>query len=163
MNARQTLHVTSRREWRSWLSKHYKSKDGIWLVFYRKSSGEPTIDYDEAVEEAICFGWIDVQIRRIDDHKHMRRFTPRRQRSNWSDSNKRRALRMLREGKMTGAGRSVLPPDVLSGGRSKAETQPKTEPAPAAAAGDMKFCRNCGAKILTEHKFCESCGTNIGA
>ena len=116
MNARQTLHVTSRREWRSWLSKHYKSKDGIWLAFHRKSSGEPTIGYDEAVEEAICFGWIDVQIRRIDDHNHMRRFTPRRQGSNWSDSNKRRALRMLREGKMTGAGRSTLPPDVLSDG-----------------------------------------------
>ena len=120
MNARQTLHVTSRREWRSWLSKHYKSKDGIWLVFHRKSSREPTIDYDEAVEEAICFGWIDVQIRWIDGHKHMRRFTPRRQRSNWSDSNKRRALRMLREGKMTEAGRSVPPPEVLCHRRSKA-------------------------------------------
>ena len=97
--------------------------------FTRSLSGEPTIDYDEAVEEAICFGWIDVQIRRIDDYKHMQRFTPRRQRSNWSDNNKRRALRMLREGKMTGAGRSVLSPDVLSDGRSKAETQPMTEPA----------------------------------
>ena len=147
MNACQTLHVCSRKEWRRWLSKHYKSKDGIWLVFHRKSSREPTIDYDEAIEEAICFGWIDVQIRRIDGHKHMRRFTPRRQRSNWSDSNKRRALRMLREGKMTGVGKSVLPPDILSDGRSKAETQPKTEPAPAAAAGDVKFCRNYGAKI----------------
>jgi uncharacterized protein YdeI (YjbR/CyaY-like superfamily) len=121
MNARQTLHVTSRREWRRWLSKHYKSKDGIWLVFHKKSSGEPTIDYDEAVEEAICFGWIDVQIRRIDDHKHMRRFTSRRQRSNWSDSNKRRALSMLREGKMTEAGRSVLPLDVLDDKRKRAE------------------------------------------
>lgn len=129
MNTCQTLDVCSRKEWRHWLSKHYKSKDGIWLVFHKKSSGEPTIDYDEAVEEAICFGWIDVQIRRIDDHKYMRRFTSRRRRSNWSDTNKRRALRMLREGKMTGAGRSVLPPDVLGDGRSNAETQPKTEPA----------------------------------
>jgi hypothetical protein len=160
MNTCQTLHLCSRKEWRRWLSKHYKSKDGIWLVFHRKSSGEPTIEYDQAVEEAICFGWIDVQIRRIDGHKHMRRFTPRRQRSNWSDSNKRRALRMLREGKMTGAGRSVLPPDVLSYGRSKAETQPKTEPTKAAVAGDMKFCRNCGAKLLKENKFCGSFGTH---
>jgi uncharacterized protein YdeI (YjbR/CyaY-like superfamily) len=123
MNTCQTLHVCSRKEWRRWLSQHYKSKDGIWLVFH-KSSGEPTIDYDEAVEEAICFGWIDVQIRRIDGHKYMRRFTPRRQRSNWSDSNERRALRMLREGKMTRAGKSVLPPYVLTDGRSKAETPP---------------------------------------
>jgi len=103
------------------LSKHYKSKNGIWLVFHKKSSGEPTIDYDEAVEEAICFGWIDGQIRRVDDHKHMRRFTPRRQRSNWSDSNKRRALGMLRQGKMTEAGRSVLPLDVLDDKRKRAE------------------------------------------
>jgi len=120
MNTRQTLNVTSRREWRNWLSKHYKSKDGIWLLFYRKSSGKATIHYDEAVEEAICFGWIDGQIRRIDDHTYVRRFTPRRQRSNWSNSNKRRALRMLRERKMTEAGRSVLPPDVLFHRRSKA-------------------------------------------
>jgi len=118
MDTYQTLDVCSRKEWRRWLSKHYKSKDGIWLVFHKKSSGEPTIDYDGAVEEAICFGWIDGQIKRIDDYKHMRRFTPRRQRSNWSDSNKRRALSMLREGKMTKAGRSVLPSDVLSCGRS---------------------------------------------
>jgi hypothetical protein len=61
-----------------------------------------------------------VQIRRIDDHRHMRRFTPRRKRNNWSNSNKRRALRMLREGKMTEAGRSVLPPEVLCHRRSKA-------------------------------------------
>jgi uncharacterized protein YdeI (YjbR/CyaY-like superfamily) len=120
MNTRQTLNVTSRREWRNWLSKHYKSKDGIWLLFYRKSSGKATIHYDEAVEEAICFGWIDVQIRRIDDHRYVRRFAPRRQRSNWSNSNKHRALRMLREGKVTEAGRSVLPPDVLFHRRSKA-------------------------------------------
>jgi uncharacterized protein YdeI (YjbR/CyaY-like superfamily) len=125
MNVRQALNATSRREWRSWLSKHYRSKDGIWLVFYRKSSGKATIHYDEAVEEAICFGWIDGRIRRIDDHRYVRRFTPRRQRTNWSNSNKHRALRMLREGKMTEAGRSVLPPDVLCHIRSKAGIQGK--------------------------------------
>jgi len=103
------------------LSKHYESIDGIWLVFHKKSSGKPTIDYDEAVEEAICFGWIDVQIRRIDDRKYARRFTRRRQSGNWSDSNRRRALRMLRQGKMTEAGRSALLFDLLHDKRTRAE------------------------------------------
>lgn len=103
------------------MSKHYNSKDDIWLVFHKKSSEKTTINYDEAVEEAICFGWIDVQIRRIDDHKHMRRFTARRRTSSWSDSNKRRALSMLREGKMNEAGRSVLRLDVLNDKRKRAE------------------------------------------
>jgi uncharacterized protein YdeI (YjbR/CyaY-like superfamily) len=121
MNTRQTLRITSRKQWRRWLSKHYESIDGTWLVFHKKSSGKPTIDYDEAVEEAICFGWIDVQIRRIDDRKYARRFTRRHQRSDWSDSNRRRALRMLRQGKMTKAGRSTLPLNFLRDKRRRAE------------------------------------------
>ena len=121
MNTRQTLQITSRKQWRRWLSKHYESIDGTWLVFYKKSSGRPTIDYDETLEEAICFGWIDVQIRRIDDRKYARCLTWRRQRSNWSNCNRRRALRMPRQGKMTKAGRSALPLDFLRDKRRRAE------------------------------------------
>ena len=100
------------------MSKHHKSRKGVWLVFHKKSTRKPTIDYDGSVEEAICYGWIDGQIRRISGKKYVRRFTPRRQRSNWSETNKRRALRMLREGKMTHAGRAVLPPEVLVNSRT---------------------------------------------
>jgi len=121
MNSSQMLNLTSRREWRNWLSEHHGSKDGVWLIFYKKSSGKATIDYDEAVEEAVCFGWIDGQLKRIDDRRYVRRFTQRRQGSNWSDSNRQRALRLLREGKMTEAGRSVLPPDVLPRKQRKTE------------------------------------------
>jgi uncharacterized protein YdeI (YjbR/CyaY-like superfamily) len=113
MKINQTLYVASRRAWRSWLSKHHKSKKGVWLVFHKKPSSKSTIDYNESVEEAICYGWIDGQIKRIDEEKYARRFTPRRQCSNWSESNKRRALSMLREGKMTQAGRAVLPSEIL--------------------------------------------------
>ena len=95
------------------MSKHHKSKKGVWLVFRKKPSSKSTIDYNESVEEAICYGWIDGQIKRIDEEKYARRFTPRRQCSNWSESNKRRALSMLREGKMTQAGRAVLPSEIL--------------------------------------------------
>ena len=95
------------------MSKHHKSKEGVWLVFHKKPSSKSTIDYNESVEEAICYGWIDGQIKRIDEEKYVRRFTPRRQCSNWSESNKRRASSMLREGKMTQAGRAVLPSEIL--------------------------------------------------
>jgi uncharacterized protein YdeI (YjbR/CyaY-like superfamily) len=113
MKADQKLYVSSRGAWRSWLSKHHKSRKDVWLVFYKKPSRKPTIDYEESVEEAICYGWIDGQIKRIDEEKYALRFTPRRQCSNWSESNRRRALRMLREGKMTQSGKAVLPSEML--------------------------------------------------
>lgn len=83
------------------------------MVFYKKLSRKPSIDYDEAVEEALCYGWIDGRIKRMDVERYLLRFTPRRQGSSWSESNKRRALRMLREGKMTQAGLKSLPTEVL--------------------------------------------------
>lgn len=122
MNINQTLYVTSRRSWRSWLSKHHRSKRGIWLVFYKKLSRKPSIDYDEAVEEALCYGWIDGRIKRMDVERYLLRFTPRRQESSWSESNKRRALRMLREGKMTQAGLKSLPTEVLKRGKKMTNT-----------------------------------------
>jgi uncharacterized protein YdeI (YjbR/CyaY-like superfamily) len=122
MNARQTLYVVSRREWRNWLSGHQKNKEGVWLVFHKKSSGKPTIDYDEAVEEALCYGWIDGQIKHLDEEKYARCFTPRRQRTSWSESNRRRALKMLRQRKMTLAGLRCLPTELLRDAKSMANT-----------------------------------------
>lgn len=80
---------------------------------YKRSSGKSTITYDDAVEEALCHGWVDVQTKRIDDERYGLRFTPRRKGSNWSRYNKARGLKMLLAGKMTLAGRAVLPNDVL--------------------------------------------------
>ena len=95
------------------MSKHHKSRKGVWLVFYKKASGKQTVDYEQSVEEAICYGWIDGRIQGIDEEKYALRFTPRREGGNWSESNKRRALRMLRERKMTQAGKAVLPSEML--------------------------------------------------
>jgi len=92
------------------------------LVFYKKLSRKPSIDYDEAVEEALCYGWIDGRIKRMDVERYLLRFTPRRQESSWSESNKRRALRMLREGKMTQAGLKSLPTEVLKRGKKMTRT-----------------------------------------
>ena len=96
--------MRSRRQWRAWLQKNHASAKELWVVFYKKHTGKASVAYDEAVEEALCFGWIDGIIKRIDDEKHMRRFSPRRRNSVWSELNKERARRMIAEGRMTEAG-----------------------------------------------------------
>jgi len=98
------LYVTNREKWRDWLSQHYATESVIWLIFYKKETSKPTIDYDAAVEEALCFGWIDSIIKKIDAEKYVRKFTPRKDKSNWSELNKKRATKMIKEGKMTDIG-----------------------------------------------------------
>jgi hypothetical protein len=98
MEIRKTLYVTSREEWRAWLAKHYQSETEVWLIYYKKHSGQPRISYDHAVEEALCFGWIDSIVKRIDDEKFAQKFTPRRDGAKWSALNKRRLRKLIREG-----------------------------------------------------------------
>jgi len=114
MKIGETLELTSRDQWRRWLAKHHADRNEAWLILHKKSSGKPTIRYDDAVEEAICYGWIDVQTKSIDHERYALRLTPRRQGSNWSESNKARALKMLRRRKLTRAGKAVLPAEILS-------------------------------------------------
>src|SRR6184192_690748 len=104
METRKTLYVTSREEWRAWLTKHYQAETEVWLIYYKKHTGQPRISYDDAVEEALCFGWIDSIVKRIDDEKFAQKFTPRRDGSKWSALNKRRLRKLVREGQMTEAG-----------------------------------------------------------
>jgi uncharacterized protein YdeI (YjbR/CyaY-like superfamily) len=112
MDIGETLYVTSRDEWRAWLAEHHARKQEVWLVFYKQGSGTPSISYDEAVEEAICYGWIDSQIRSLETGRFVRRFTPRRRGSAWSNYNRKRAVKMSREGRMTEAGRALLPDEL---------------------------------------------------
>jgi uncharacterized protein YdeI (YjbR/CyaY-like superfamily) len=114
MEMRKTLHVTDREAWRSWLTTHYASETEVWLVFYKKHSGKPRIPYDDAVEEALCFGWIDSIVKSIDDEKFAQKFTPRRDVSKWSALNKRRLVKVIREGRMTAAGLAKVDAAVLS-------------------------------------------------
>lgn len=113
MEIGETLYVVSRDAWRDWLAAHHAQKEEVWLIFYKKASGKPSLSYDEAVEEAICYGWIDSQIKSMDQERFARRFTPRREGSAWSRYNKQRALKMLREGRMAQAGWALLPDEVL--------------------------------------------------
>jgi len=96
------VHVSTRAQWRKWLAgNHDQAPDGIWLVFYKKDTGRPSLEYDEAVEEALCFGWIDSIIKTIDADKYCRKFTCRKDNSKWSATNKKRVEKIIREGGMT--------------------------------------------------------------
>ena len=98
------LYFPNRDKWRDWLGRYYATENGIWLVFYKKGTSKPTIDYEAAVEEALCFGWIDSIIKKVDDEKYVRKFTPRKDKSYWSELNKKRAKKMTKDGRMTDAG-----------------------------------------------------------
>jgi uncharacterized protein YdeI (YjbR/CyaY-like superfamily) len=94
------LHVTRRRDWRAWLRKHRKSAREIWLVFCKKHTGRPRIPYNDAVEEALAFGWIDSTARKIDEDRFAQRFTPRNPKSPYSAANLERLRAMARRGKV---------------------------------------------------------------
>lgn len=99
---------TSRKAWRDWLEKNHASSTGVWLVYAKKHSRLPSLKYDDAVEEALCFGWIDSKINTIDDAFYMQMFTPRKLTSAWSALNKARVERLLAAGLMTPAGLGVV-------------------------------------------------------
>jgi uncharacterized protein YdeI (YjbR/CyaY-like superfamily) len=106
----RTLYVEDRSQWRSWLEANSQNVPEVWLLFYKKETGGPTITYEEAVEEAICFGWIDGKIKNLDPARFARLFTPRKPKSQWSRINIERARKMIKEGKMTAAGSKVFDP-----------------------------------------------------
>ena len=94
--------------WRKWLAQHHDTETEIWLVYYRKATGKPSIDYEGSVEEALCFGWVDSLIRNIDNERYARKFTPRKATSRWSELNKERARKMISQRKMTAAGTAAI-------------------------------------------------------
>jgi uncharacterized protein YdeI (YjbR/CyaY-like superfamily) len=100
MEVTKTLYVKTRKEWRDWLKNNYKSKKEIWLVFQNKSSVKTGITYDEAVEEALCFGWIDSIVKKVEQHSRVQRFTPRNPKSSYSQLNKERLKILLRKRKV---------------------------------------------------------------
>ncbi|RMF57603.1 MAG: hypothetical protein D6743_18770 [Calditrichaeota bacterium] len=92
------------REWRTWLRENHDKEKELWLIFFKKGTGRASLDYESAVEEALCFGWIDGLIKKIDETRFARKFTPRKESSKWSALNKARAERLIKSGRMTPAG-----------------------------------------------------------
>lgn len=112
--APQTLYVTGREEWRAWLQANHAQVSEIWIIYYKKHTRQPSIPYDVAVEEALCFGWIDSTAKRIDDARYMQRFTPRKDITNWSEPNKVRVRKLIAERRMTEAGLSKISAEVIA-------------------------------------------------
>jgi uncharacterized protein YdeI (YjbR/CyaY-like superfamily) len=100
MDPTKRLYVTNREDWREWLAVNYKTAVEIWLVYPRKHTGEPRIPYNDAVEEALCFGWIDSITKTIDEDHYSQRFSPRKTRSTYSQTNRERLRRLIEQGKV---------------------------------------------------------------
>jgi len=90
------VHPKSRAAWRKWLEKNHTRKEGIWLISYKKATGKPRVDYDESVEEALCFGWIDSKGNKLDDERTMLWFAPRKAGTGWSKLNKERVAKLIK-------------------------------------------------------------------
>src|SRR6266705_852425 len=108
MEVGETLYVRTRAAWRAWLRRNHARKKEIWLVYHAKASGRRSLAYNDAVDEAICFGWIDSTVKKLGAHSRAQRFTPRRRGAPVSEMNKARARRLVRERRMTSIGRAAL-------------------------------------------------------
>jgi uncharacterized protein YdeI (YjbR/CyaY-like superfamily) len=104
-----TLDMRTRPHWRKWLEKHHDSESEVWLVFYKPNAAVPSLGYEDAVEEALCYGWIDSILRRLDDARYIRKFTPRRADSKWSTSNRRRYADLAARGLLAAPGMKRAP------------------------------------------------------
>jgi uncharacterized protein YdeI (YjbR/CyaY-like superfamily) len=107
-NEPQRFEASNRAEWRAWLEKNHALASGVWLVYYKKHTGKASISYNEAVEEALCFGWIDSRPNTLDQDRYMQLFSPRKARSPWSKLNKQRVENLIEQGLMTPAGFKVV-------------------------------------------------------
>lgn len=130
MKVGKTYYPKNRKEWRTWLSKHHKTSEEIWVIFYRKYSGKLRIPYNDAVEEALCYGWIDSILKPRNEESWVQRFSPRKKKSVLSEMNKERIRRLIKAKKMTRFGlksiehhlekktsipkKFILPNDILS-------------------------------------------------
>jgi uncharacterized protein YdeI (YjbR/CyaY-like superfamily) len=137
MDIGKTLYVTRREEWRRWLSANHAKEKEVWLIYYRKETGKPRLPYNDAVEEALCFGWIDSIQKKLDEERFVQRFTPRKEGSTLSQANRERIIKLIAQKKMTQAGLDavayvfqpgieqpqelVIPPDILEPLRANAK------------------------------------------
>ena len=121
----ERLYAKDRQEWRQWLEKNHDTAPGVWLIYYKKSSGKPRVSYDDAVEEALCFGWIDSRPNVIDDERFMQLFTPRKPKSGWASSNKQRVEKLIEQGLMMPAGLEKIATAKKNGSWNKYENLEK--------------------------------------
>lgn len=131
MEITQTLHVTNRKDWRAWLKKNSKTEKEIWLVYYKKGTGKPRIEYNDAVEEALCFGWIDSIVKTLDEERAVQRFSPRKPKTKYSQANIERLRSLVAKKKVIKEvvdtlgnvlnEEFIIPPDILKAIKSNEE------------------------------------------
>lgn len=100
MEISRTLYIPDRAGWRAWLREHYRTEPDVWLVYYRAETGKPRVSYNDAVEEALCFGWIDSTVKKLDGERFAQRFSPRRPGSGYSQPNRERLRRLVAAGRV---------------------------------------------------------------
>jgi uncharacterized protein YdeI (YjbR/CyaY-like superfamily) len=124
------ISVESTDDWRGWLDENHTTASEVWLLYWKKGSGKPSIVWADAVEIALRYGWIDGIIRSIDEHRYMQRWTPRRPKSKWSNVNKQTALRLIAAGEMTPMGLATVEAAKASGEWDRAYTVQRSTPVP---------------------------------
>lgn len=107
-NGIQTFHAKTRKEWRKWLEKNHQSEKSVWLIIYKKESDTQSVYYPEAVDEALCFGWIDSKPNKRDEHSYYQFFSRRNPKSNWSQVNKEKVAKLLEQGLMHSSGLEMI-------------------------------------------------------
>jgi len=137
------LYLTNRDDWREWLARHHACETEIWLIYYKKHATKPRIPYEHVVEEALCFGWIDSIVKKIDDQRFAQKFTPRRNCAKWSSLNRQRMRRLMREGRMTDAGLSKIDLKVF-------DEKPRTKRSPK--KGDLTLPRSVKQALIASPK-----------
>src|SRR5215469_6162023 len=107
-----TLDFQNRQQWRTWLGKHHASSSGVWLSFYKKHAGIKSIPYEDSVREALCFGWIDSLVKRLDNDRYALRFMRRQPTSKWSEINRKRWLELKAAGLLAAPGLAAFPTEI---------------------------------------------------
>jgi uncharacterized protein YdeI (YjbR/CyaY-like superfamily) len=150
----KTLHVRTLDEWRDWLSERHASESEVWLIFHKRHTGVASIDYKDALDEALCFGWVDSLIKRLDDQRYARKFTPRRVDSQWSDVNRKRYAELKAAGRLKPAG--INRPPTGRGYSPRPERRPMPSKLPtyiqAALNGNAKASRNFDALPVSQRR-----------
>jgi len=121
------VHADDRATWHAWLEANHASARGVWLVTWRRRTGRPTLSYEDAIEEALCFGWVDSTSGHLDDDRGKLYFAPRKPRSVWAASNKARAEKLIREGRMAPAGLAAIERARANGSWSLLESSDRLE------------------------------------
>ena len=143
----ERIHPETRAEWRAWLAANHDRPDGVWVILWNRHAGRPAPSYDDAVEEALCFGWIDSVVHKLDADRRMQWYSPRRKGSGWSRPNKIRLERVEAAGLMTPAGRRVLDAAKADGSwtrHDEVEDRIVPDDLAAAFAGAARFPRALG-------------------